>query len=60
MAVPENKTIQAGSSFPLEAGETVTIRAVYSPEFASVDFGLIAPDVFFTQSMHRAENLRGR
>ena len=32
---------------PLEAGETVTINASYSPFSASVDFGLIAPDGYF-------------
>lgn len=33
----------AKSSFPLEAGEVVTIKGAYSPFSASVDFGLIAP-----------------
>lgn len=33
--------------FPLEAGETVTINASYSPFSASMDFGLIAPDGYF-------------
>lgn len=33
--------------FTLEAGETVTINASYSPFSASVDFGLIAPDGYF-------------
>ena len=33
--------------FPLEAGETVTINASYSPISASMDFGLIAPDGYF-------------
>lgn len=45
--IPANKTIGATTSFPLEAGEKVTIRATYSPESASVDFGLIAPDGLF-------------
>ena len=35
------------TSFPLEAGEKVRIRATYSPESASVDFGLIDPDGLF-------------
>lgn len=35
------------NQFPLEAGETVTIDAIYSPKTASVDFGLIAPDGYF-------------
>ena len=34
----------ARSSFPLEAGEVVTIKGAYSPFSASVDFGLIAPN----------------
>lgn len=45
--VPGDATMSASSSFPLEAGETVTINAVYSPRSASVDFGLIAPDGLF-------------
>lgn len=47
MDVPANTIAKAGSSFPLEAGETVTIKASYSPFSASVDFGLIAPDGLF-------------
>ena len=42
-----NRTVKAGSSFPLEVGEVVTIKATYSPFSASVDFGLIAPDGLF-------------
>lgn len=45
--VPANKTVGATTSFPLEAGEKVRIRATYSPESASVDFGLIDPDGLF-------------
>lgn len=47
MDVPGNTAVKANSSFPLEAGETVTIKASYSPFSASVDFGLIAPDGMF-------------
>ncbi len=47
MEVPGNTAVQANSSFPLEAGEIVTIRATYSPYTASVEFGLIAPDGLF-------------
>lgn len=47
MEVLGNTTVKANSSFPLEAGETVTIKASYSPFSASVDFGLIAPDGLF-------------
>lgn len=35
------------TDLPLEAGETVRIRATYSPEDASVDFGLVGPDGVF-------------
>lgn len=45
--VPGNSTVKANSSFPLEVGEVVTIKATYSPFSASVDFGLIAPDGLF-------------
>lgn len=47
MDVPGNTTVKANSSFPLEVGEVVTIKATYSPFFASVDFGVIAPDGLF-------------
>lgn len=45
--VPADTLYTAKSSFPLEAGETVSISAVYSPRPASVDFGVIAPDGLF-------------
>ncbi len=44
MSIPGNSQTTANSSFPLAAGETVTIKASYSPFSASVDFGLVAPD----------------
>lgn len=47
MEIPGNTAVQASSSLPLEAGETVTIKASYSPFSASVDFGLIVPDGYF-------------
>lgn len=47
MEVAANKTVKAKTSFPLEVGEVVTIKASYSPFNASVDFGLIAPDGLF-------------
>ena len=31
MEVRANRTVKAGSSFPLEVGEVVTIKATYSP-----------------------------
>ena len=49
MDVPGETTIQASTSSPLEAGEIVKISAVYTPDSASVDFGLIAPDGLFMQ-----------
>lgn len=47
MEVPAHSAVKANSSFPLEVGEVVTIKATYSPFSASVDFGLIAPDGLF-------------
>lgn len=44
MNVSAGKTRKADTSFSMEAGESVTIKASYSPFSASVDFGLIAPD----------------
>lgn len=45
--IPGNTAVKASTSFPLEVGEIVTIKAIYSPFSASVDFGLIAPDGLF-------------
>ncbi|WP_298729787.1 hypothetical protein [uncultured Subdoligranulum sp.] len=47
MEVSGNSTVKANTEFPLEIGETVAINAVYSPQTASVDFGLLAPDGLF-------------
>lgn len=47
MSIPAQTKALANSSFPLAAGETVTIKASYSPFSASVDIGLIAPDGTF-------------
>lgn len=47
MTVPAKSTLRADKSFPLEAGETVTIKATYSPFSASVDFGLLDPNGVF-------------
>lgn len=47
MSIKANTIVKANTSFPLEAGEVVTIKASYSPFSASVDFGLIAPDGMF-------------
>ena len=45
--IPGNTYFTANKSFSLDAGESVTIEANYSPWYASVDFGLIAPDGLF-------------
>lgn len=46
--IPAKTQLSANTSFPLAAGETVTIKASYSPFSASVDFGLVAPnDVYY-------------
>lgn len=37
----ENANANAKDAFSMEAGETVRIRGTYSPEDASMDFGLI-------------------
>lgn len=47
MDIPANTAVEADTSFPLEDGESVTIKASYSPFDAHVDFGLIAPDGLF-------------
>ena len=45
--IPANTAIQTSTKLPLERGEVVTIRAVYSPEYADVDFGLVDSDGLF-------------
>lgn len=45
--VKPNSRAKGDTDFPLEAGETVRIRATYSPEDAKVDFGLVDPDGIF-------------
>ena len=45
--IPANTIMEASSDFPMEYGETVTIRATYSPTSASMDFGLIDSDNIF-------------
>lgn len=44
MTIPANTKLRANSSFPLAAGETITIKASYSPFSANLDFGVVAPD----------------
>lgn len=45
--IPGNTFARTSRTFSLEAGETVTINASYSPRSASVDFGIIAPNGLF-------------
>lgn len=47
LTVNANSRAEMDVSFPLAAGETVRIRANYTPEDASLDFGLIDPDGVF-------------
>lgn len=47
MDVPAGTLRQANSSFSLDPGEIVTIKASYSPFSANVDFGLITSDGWF-------------
>lgn len=47
MTIPAKSKALANSSFPMEAGETVTINASYSPLDASMDFGLVDSDGVF-------------
>lgn len=42
--IPANSKAKMDSQLTLAAGETVRIRASYSPENASVDFGLLDSD----------------
>lgn len=45
--IPAKTLMKASTSFPMEYGETVTIRATYSPATASMAFGLIDSDGVF-------------
>lgn len=45
--IPGDSLYTNDKSFPLSAGETITISATYTPRSASVDFGFIAPDGLF-------------
>lgn len=47
VTVSPYKARKADSSFPLEAEQTVTLNCSYTPNSASVDFGLIAPNGYF-------------
>ena len=43
LTIPAHSQSRAHGSFSMAAGETVTIKASYSPFSVSVDFGLITP-----------------
>lgn len=47
MSIAAKTKSLAANSFPLAAGETVTIKASYIPFDASVDFGLVDSDGIF-------------
>lgn len=47
MEIDGDTLLPANQSFPLDAGETINIRATYSPSSASVDFGYLDPDGLF-------------
>lgn len=47
VSVAAHARAKGDTDFPLAAGETVRIYATYSPESASVDFGLVDPDGVF-------------
>lgn len=44
LEVPAGTTIQSNSSFSLDDGDAVVIRAAFTPPSASVDFGILAPN----------------
>lgn len=44
MNISAKKFRESSTSFPLDVGEIVTIKASYSPFSANVDFGLISPN----------------
>lgn len=46
-SIPPKTFLGGNKNFHLEAGEVVRINCSYSPESASIDFGLIAPDGAF-------------
>lgn len=47
VTVSAHKARKSESRFPMEAGQTVTLDCRYTPNSASVDFGLIAPNGYF-------------
>lgn len=47
MSIGAHERTRADKELSLEAGETVRIYATYSPDNASMDFGLIDPDGVF-------------
>lgn len=47
LSIAPKTKVSADTSFPMAAGETVTIKASYTPFSASVDFGLVDSDGYF-------------
>lgn len=47
VTIPAGEIVVAESSFSMAAGESVRFHAVYEPESASVDYGLISSDGLF-------------
>ena len=47
ISIPAGESKSLKTLLPLAAGESVSIQAYYSPETASVDFGLISSDGLF-------------
>lgn len=44
LTVGAGKFLKAASAFSLEAGETVKMNFTYSPQYASLEVGLVGPD----------------
>lgn len=44
ITVGAGKFLKAASAFSLEAGETVKMNFTYSPQYASLEVGLVGPD----------------
>ena len=45
--IPAGEIMKADTSFSLGVGDTVTVRAVYTPKSANLDVGLIATEGLF-------------
>lgn len=47
LTVGAGKFLKAATAFSLEAGETVKLNFTYSPQYASLEVGLVGPDGSF-------------